>query len=92
MNATGKKVERSREKVERDQKHECMMKIAGTMLKAAILAADDIWGVDEETTRKFINVYADIINGYGEEENGVALMDAELEERGIDVFIKKARE
>ena len=43
---------------------------AETMLKAAILAADDIWGVDEETTRKFINVYADIINGYGEEENG----------------------
>lgn len=78
-------------KVQRTRKHDFMTKTAETMLKAAILAADDIWGVDEETTRKFINVYADIINGYGEEENGVALMDAELIERGIDVFIKKAR-
>lgn len=78
-------------KVERVRANEFRLKTAETMLKAAILAADDIWGVDEETTRKFINVYADIINGYGEEENGVALMDAELIERGIDVFIKKAR-
>lgn len=84
MKAMGKKVERIR-------KHDFMMKTAETMLKAAILAADDIWGVDEETTAKFIQVYADIINGYGEEENGVALMDAELIERGIDVFMKKAR-
>jgi hypothetical protein len=84
MNAISKKVTRSREQ-------RIVTSAAETMLKAAILAADDIWGVDEETTRKFINVYADIINGYGEEENGVALMDAELIERGIDVFIKKAR-
>lgn len=84
MNALNKKVSRSREQ-------RIVTSAAETMLKAAILAADDIWGVDEETTRKFINVYADIINGYGEEENGVALMDAELQERGIDVFIKKAR-
>lgn len=84
MNALNKKVNRSREQ-------RIVTSAAETMLKAAILAADDIWGVDEETTRKFINVYADIINGYGEEENGVALMDAELEERGIDVFIKRAR-
>lgn len=84
MNAMSKKVTRSREQ-------RIVTSAAETMLKAAILAADDIWGVDEETTRKFINVYADIINGYGEEENGVALMDAELIERGIDVFIKKAR-
>jgi hypothetical protein len=85
MKAMSKKVTRSREQ-------RIVTSAAETMLKAAILAADDIWGVDEETTRKFINVYADIINGYGEEENGVALMDAELIERGIDVFIKKARE
>ena len=84
MNALNKKVNRSREQ-------RIVTSAAETMLKAAILAADDIWGVDEYTTRKFINVYADIINGYGEEENGVALMDAELIERGIDVFIKKAR-
>lgn len=84
MKALNKKVTRSREQ-------RIVTSAAETMLKAAILAADDIWGVDEETTRKFINVYADIINGYGEEENGVALMDAELIERGIDVFIKKAR-
>ena len=84
MNATSKKVIRSREQ-------RIVTSAAETMLKAAILAADDIWGVDEETTRKFINVYADIINGYGEEKGGVALMDAELEDRGIDVFIKKAR-
>jgi hypothetical protein len=84
MKAMSKKVTRSREQ-------RIVTSAAETMLKAAILAADDIWGVDEETTRKFINVYADIINGYGEEENGVALMDAELIERGIDVFIKKAR-
>ena len=84
MNALNKKVNRSREQ-------RIVTSAAETMLKAAILAADDIWGVDEETTRRFINVYADIINGYGEEENGVALMDAELIERGIDVFIKKAR-
>lgn len=84
MKVMSKKVTRSREQ-------RIVTSAAETMLKAAILAADDIWGVDEETTRKFINVYADIINGYGEEENGVALMDAELIERGIDVFIKKAR-
>lgn len=84
MKALNKKVTRSREQ-------RIVTSAAETMLKAAILAADDIWGVDEETTRKFINVYADIINGYGEVENGVALMDAELIERGIDVFIKKAR-
>lgn len=84
MNALNKKVSRSREQ-------RIVTSAAETMLKAAILAADDIWGVDEETTRRFTNVYADIINGYGEEENGVALMDAELIERGIDVFIKKAR-
>ena len=78
-------------KVARQRKHDFMVKTAETMLKAAILAADDIWGVDEETTRKFINVYADIINGYGEEENGAELIDMELEDRGIDVFIKKAR-
>lgn len=84
MKAMSKKVTRSREQ-------RIVTSAAETMLKAAILAADDIWGVDEETTRRFINVYADIINGYGEEENGVALMDAELIERGIDVFIKRAR-
>lgn len=78
-------------KVQRVRKHDFMLKTAETMLKAAILAADDIWGVDEETTAKFIKVYEDIINGYGEEENGVDLMDAELVERGIGVFIKKAR-
>ena len=75
----------TQENKERDQKY--VSAAAEIMLKAAILAADDIWGVDKETTDTFVKVYNDIIIGYAEE--GVALLNQELKDRGIDVFIEE---
>lgn len=78
--------EATQENKKRDEKY--VSAAAEIMLKAAILAADDIWGVDKETTDTFVKVYNDIIIGYAEE--GVALLNQELKERGIDVFIEEA--
>lgn len=84
MNATSKKVIRSREE-------RLVSAAAETMLKIALLTADDVYGVDQESTNKFIAIYNELITEYGALKNGAELINAELQERGIDVFIKKAR-
>lgn len=64
---------------------------AETMLKIALLTADDVYGVDQESTNKFIAIYSELITEYGALKNGAELINEELALRGIDVFIKKAR-
>ena len=84
MKAMSKKVTRSREE-------RIVEAAAETMLKIALLTADDVYGVDEESTNKFIAIYSELITEYGALKNGVELINEELALRGIDVFIKKAR-
>ena len=85
MNALNKKVTRSREE-------RLVSAAAETMLKIALLTADDVYGVDQESTDKFIAIYNELITEYGALKNGAELINEELALRGIDVFIKKARE
>lgn len=84
MNAISKKVTRSREE-------RLVSAAAETMLKIALLTADDVYGVDQESTNKFIAIYSELITEYGALKNGVELINEELALRGIDVFIQKAR-
>ena len=84
MNAISKKVTHSREM-------QIVTAAAETMLKVALLTADDVYGVDQESTNKFIAIYSELITEYGALKNGVELINEELALRGIDVFIKKAR-
>lgn len=84
MNAISKKVARSREE-------RLVSAAAETMLKIALLTADDVYGVDQESTDKFIAIYNELITEYGALKNGAELINEELALRGIDVFIKKAR-
>jgi len=85
MNAISKKVTRSREQ-------RIVTASAEMMLKLALLTADDVYGADQESTNKFIAIYSELITEYGALKNGVELINEELALRGIDVFIKKARE
>lgn len=80
MNALNKKITRNREL-------ELVSQTAAAMLKAALLTADDLWGVDKKQTDMFVNAYAEIINGYGE-DGGIDAIDRELAERGIEVDLK----
>jgi hypothetical protein len=80
MNATSKKVNENRDNLR-------YLKMAEAFIKTAILTADDIWGVTEEDTKKFIHAYEEVVNGYGEE--GLARLDEELAERGIEVVLKQ---
>ena len=84
MNALNKKVNRSRDM-------RIVTAAAETMLKIALLTADDVYGVDQESTNKFIAIYSELITEYGALKNGVELINEELALRGIDVFIKKVR-
>lgn len=84
LNAISKKVTRSREE-------RLVSAAAETMLKIALLTADDVYGVDQESTDKFIAIYSELITEYGALKNGAELINEELALRGIDVFIKKAR-
>jgi uncharacterized alkaline shock family protein YloU len=84
MKAISKKVTRNRE-------HQIVTAAAETMLKIALLTADDVYGVDQESTNKFIAIYSELITEYGALKNGVELINEELALRGIDVFVKKAR-
>ena len=84
MKAISKKVTRSREE-------RLVSAAAETMLKIALLTADDVYGVDQESTDKFIAIYNELITEYGALKNGVELINEELALRGIDVFIKKVR-
>lgn len=59
------------------------LNMADEFIKIAILTADDIWGVTPEDTGKFIKAFEEVVNGYG--EVGVAEIDKELAERGIEV-------
>ncbi len=78
MNALGKKIAERRQQ-------DVYLNMAETFIKAAILTADDIWGVTEDETAKFIKGFQEIVNGYG--EVGVSEIDRELKERGITVAI-----
>ena len=81
MNVLSKKVKKNREK-------EIALRGAELFLDAAILTADDIWGVDRETTEKFVHGYAEIVNGYGAKNGGgLEAIRQEMENRGIEVKI-----
>ena len=62
---------------------------AETMLKIAILTADDVFGVDEESINKFIAIYRELILEYGSLDNGVELINQELLDRDINVLVKR---
>lgn len=80
MNACTKKTERNRDRA-------IAYQAVQTCISVAILAADDLFGLNEETTRKFVNAYAEVLNGYAEE--GIEALNNELAERGIIVDLSK---
>jgi hypothetical protein len=79
MNVLSKKTERQRDL------HIAMQ--AGEMfLIAALLTADDIFGLNDELTDRFTNGYAEMINGYVQ-CGGVKAMKEELADRGIEIHL-----
>lgn len=72
--------------VERKKDMNIAAAAAETFLLAALLTADDIFGLNEELTQRFVNGYAEMINGYAE-CGGMLAMRAELVERGIQVSL-----
>jgi hypothetical protein len=84
MNALNKKAKRSRDL-------QIGKNVADMIAGVDLLALTDIYGTDEETVKRFVKVRDDIIDGYGELKDGLEQLYKELESRGIDVFIKKAR-
>ena len=84
VQAMSKKIKRSRDM-------QIGKNVAEMMTAVDLLAYTDLHGWDEETVMKFVKVRDDIIDGYGVEEHGLDLLYEEIEKRGIDVFIKKAR-
>lgn len=78
MNATNRKFQSAKE-------YRVYSNMADELIKIAILTADDIWGVTPEATERFIKAFEEVVNGYG--EIGVAEIDKELAERGIEVNV-----
>lgn len=80
MNAITKKTERQRD-----------MHIAASTLEmalgAALLTADDIFGLTDELTNRFTQGYAEVINGYTEQGKIVDAIKAELADRGIELCL-----
>lgn len=80
MNAITKKTERQRD-----------MQIAASTLEmalgAALLTADDIFGLTDELTDRFTQGYAEVINGYTEQGKIVDAIKAELADRGIELCL-----
>ncbi len=83
MKAISKRTERARDR-------EIAYRAAVTFLGAALLAADDLWGLDRSTTEKFTHAFAEICNGYGD-EGGYNALQAELAARDIVVDISEIR-
>lgn len=79
MNAITKKTERQRD-----------MQIAASTLEmalsAALLTADDIFGLNDELTDRFTTGYAEVINGYTQ-CGGIKAIKAELADRGIELCL-----
>lgn len=79
MNAITKKTERQRD-----------MHIAASMLEmalgAALLTADDVFGLTDELTDRFTTGYAEVINGYTQ-CGGIKAIKAELADRGIELCL-----
>lgn len=61
MNALNKRVNENRER-------EIALQAAKLALGAALLAADDLWGLDKETTEGFTHAFAEIVNGTAPKE------------------------
>ena len=84
MNAMSKKTERQRD-----------MHIAASTLEmalsAALLTADDIFGLNDELTDRFTTGYAEIVNGYTQ-CGGIKAIKAELADRGIEICLDGKRE
>lgn len=73
----------------RIQKNEMHRKTLGTLylcIAAAILTADDLWGVDQKATDTFVTAFGEVLNGYSE-EGEVEFLRQELEDRGIAINI-----
>lgn len=79
MNAITKKTERQRD-----------MHIAASTLEmalgAALLTADDVFGLTDELTDRFTTGYAEVINGYTQ-CGGIKAIKAELADRGIELCL-----
>lgn len=84
MNATSKKTERQRD-----------MHIATSTLEmalsAALLTADDVFGLTDELTDRFTKGYAEVVNGYTQ-CGGIKAIKAELADRGIEICLDGKRE
>jgi hypothetical protein len=79
MNVLSKKTERQRDIN--------IALAAGEMfLIAGLLTADDIFGLTDELSDRFINGYSEMINGYVQ-CGGVEAMKAELADRGISLIL-----
>lgn len=67
------------------------LQIASTTLEmalgAALLTADDIFGLTDELTDRFTQGYAEVINGYTERGNITDEIKAELADRGIELCL-----
>ena len=82
MNARSRKIVKA-------QEDRVYLNMADAFIKISILVADDIWGVTPEDTAKFVRGFEECVAGYGEE--GIAKIDDELAERGIEVNITDHR-
>lgn len=65
-------------------------------IAAAILTADDLWGINQEKTDEYVKAFGEVLNGYGD-EGEIQFLQRELEDRGIrirlgDDYISKPTE
>lgn len=53
-------------------------------IAAAVLTADDLWGINQETTDDYMKAFGEVLNGYGD-EGEIQFLQRELEDRGIRI-------
>ena len=79
MSAFDKRVQRQRE-------NNKLMAVGEMFLIAALLTADDVFGLTDELSDRFITGYGEMISGYAE-CGGHEAMKEELADRGISLIL-----
>lgn len=73
-------------RVQRQRNQNNLTAVGEMFLIAALLTADDVFGLTDEVSDRFITGYGEVISGYAE-QGGYEAMKEELAERGISLYL-----
>jgi hypothetical protein len=73
-------------RVQRQRNDNNLVAVGEMFLVAALLTADDLFGLNDELTDRFITGYSEILKGYSESRNPEAMKE-ELADRGISLIL-----